>query len=180
MKIVTAGLYRTGTTWQYNAIRFIMEEAHGKENIYSCFIGNYEPSNKKVEIIKTHVSNPRITGNPDYLITTRRPIKDVEASMLRRLEYIKKHPTTEFRNEANVDNIHKLANHTRYFLNKADYIQEFELIKNNPEKIIKDLCCLFKVDIDITLIIDKLNSMVVPTTGYDKETLLHEGHITKP
>jgi hypothetical protein len=179
MKIITAGMYRSGTTYQFNAIRVIMEMAHGKENVYSCFIDEYKPNSKEVQIIKTHKILKRtanIVNHSDYILSTHRSKEGILGSMKRRAEYLEKNPDNRFSKEADHKNFEKYYMNSMYFYNRADYIQEFDSI--GTKELIQDYLNLFNLDLDADLILKELDNIKPPKKGYDPVSLLHSGHIT--
>ena len=179
MKIITAGMYRSGTTYQFNAIRIIMEHAYGKENVYSCFIDDYRPNNKKIQIIKAHKVLKRtidIINEADYILSTNRNAEDIVGSMKRRAEYLKENPDDRFTKEADYENFDKYYQNSMYFYDISHYIQEFDMI--GTKELIQDYLNLFNLDLDVDVILLEINNLKPPKDGYDPISLLHSGHIT--
>lgn len=182
MRIITAGMYRSGTTWQFNAVRVLMELEHGEENVYSCWVDNYEQNDKKVEIIKTHKGRKSILKDADFIVTTYRRPEEIKGSMQRRAEYLKKNPDPRFSAEANVGRFEEFMRLCdKFWKPKAHYIQDFDKIKGNTKELIDDYIDLFRCkNVTAQQVMEELDKqMKVPTKDYDPKTLLHHGHITK-
>ena len=55
MRIVTAGMKRSGSTWLFNVVRMLAERQYGKRNVYSAWYGDYDRADKReVHIVKVH------------------------------------------------------------------------------------------------------------------------------
>lgn len=180
MKIVTAGMYRSGTTWQFNAVRVICEMAFGEDMVYSCWVDHYKKEDPRpVHIIKTH--KPRkVINNANFLFSTYRKPDEIKGSMERRAVYLKENPDTRFLAEANIARFDEFMVFADHFRKRANYVQKFGMIRKDPEMLIQDYCDVLDVELNPSDVVRELdNQMQVPEKGYDEKTLLHEGHITK-
>lgn len=81
--IIASGMRRSGSTWMFNALRFILEE-HGY-NPYFRFRAIFDPADLKqgVAIIKTHKMVKELAKHADVIITSHRDLRDVAASSVR-------------------------------------------------------------------------------------------------
>ena len=96
--IIAAGFYRSGSTWQFNALRVICELHFGKDNVYSCFSDHYSPETRAepIHIVKIHKWNEELARQADLVFTTHRNMEDVKGSMKRRAAYLSEHPDSRF------------------------------------------------------------------------------------
>lgn len=181
MLIIQGGMYRSGTTYQFNVVRVIMEMIHGKENVYSEWVDFYQPKGYSVEIVKTHKPKPKLLRNAKFVLSTNRTEEGIKGSMNRRKEFSQKNPDIRFSNEANVDRYDEFMEWAKYWMKNADYIQDFDMIKQDPQKLIQDYINLFGYQNLITAkqVKKRMDQIKPPKEGYDPETLLHVGHITK-
>lgn len=180
MIIVQAGMYRSGTTWQFNAVRVAFEVA-GKPIQSGHWDGEFPDSvGREIHLIKIIKPFERLAEMADYIVSTKRDASEIRASMLRRAEFLKVHPDPRFGNEAKVEKFNLFMSRARWWEGVAHYIQDFDLIRADPLRLIRDYVALFGLQVDPQAVLEELNrQMVVPTEGYDKRTLLHAGHITK-
>lgn len=180
MKIVTAGMYRSGTTYQFNVVRVIMELSYGKDNVYSCWCDDYVKSDKQIEIVKVHKARKDVYRGADIIVSTKRNPEDIKGSMRRRADFLKDNPDPRFSGESLVYKFDDYMWHSRWWGAKASFIQDFERIKNDTRNLIKDYLNLFKVtNVTPEQVIEELDRIKPPKEGYDPVTLLHVGHITK-
>ena len=167
MKIVTAGMYRSGTTYQFNALRLILEEVYGKDNVNACGVYDYIHDPDKINLIKIHrltrKEKRKILGY-DYLFTTQRNDEDIKNSI------------QKFKPELmNVYDTSIIS--ANWFKDNANYIQYFSDI--NTISLVNDYIEVLKVDVDPYVIIKRLRELKPPKFGYDSETMLYYNHITK-
>ena len=81
--IVCAGMHRSGSTWLYNAVRLII--ASSRVPVYACWVNKYKPDDgRKIHVVKTHLFYPKIREAADCIFTTRRDLRDVAASAVRK------------------------------------------------------------------------------------------------
>lgn len=180
MKIVTAGMYRSGTTYQFNVVRVIMELSYGKENVYSCWCDDYKKSGKQIEIVKAHKARRDVLRDADVIVSTNRSEEGIKASMKRRAEFLKDNPDPRFSAEANLSKFKEFMEHGKWWMERANFIQDFDRIKNDTRNLIADYLVLFNVsNVTVDEVIKELEAIKPPEKDYDPVTLLHVGHITK-
>lgn len=72
MRIVTAGFYRSGSTWLFNAVRLLCREAHGEEQVYSCMDVDYRHADpRKVHVVKAHRYSDRLADGATVVTSWR-------------------------------------------------------------------------------------------------------------
>ena len=80
--ILVAGMYRSGSTWLYNAARMYLQEMHGEDSVYGCYITDYDPQNEKpFHVVKGHEYIPEIVEAADLIVLSERNFEDIAISM---------------------------------------------------------------------------------------------------
>lgn len=171
MNILVAGMGRSGSTAIFNLIKTLLEQKY--DEVYAVFEDDYKESDRKeVNIIKTHFNDHSEWA--DFIITTRRDIRDVISSF----------------KQFNPTYGNKTKQWTKAFMNwhkrwvdKTDYEVVYETFIKDREKIINEMASLFKIEnYDIGEINEKIDSLynIRNIVGrFDKETLIHPNHISK-
>ncbi|UPT62224.1 MAG: sulfotransferase [Hyphomonadaceae bacterium JAD_PAG50586_4] len=176
--IVCGGGERSGSTWQYNAVRAL----HGA-GVYGAWIDDYEPGRAEaVHVIKAHT--PTATANlpADVILTAYRDLRDVVGSMMR-MEWL------DLADVAAIDAfLDRYLTAQEAWRQRAAYIMKYEDMVAQPRAELARLA----VALDISLTANALDaaldmvSAIKPaeatpagaTTRYDPETLLHAGHLS--
>jgi len=170
MKIVVVGMFRAGSTVLFNMIRYMLIEEYGKDEVYSCYYPKRNPKKeKKYVVMKQHDFDAGLLEESDMVFTTRRDIRDVVASLIRRdgrhrwksipkvcqwakdcYDGWKKHSTYEF---------------------------VYERYKANPLKVIKEVGAILNIDCKARKIQEKLEALKKPRQP--RETLIMSAkHVT--
>lgn len=171
--IMIAGMKRTGSTWQANAVRLLYEEVYSPEEVW---VGEeYEgvPQNR-VTINKIHPYIENLATKATYVLTSYRNLWEVRASWKR---FTGRYPTPEqfkrWINSLVMWNLH------------ADHMTHFRIL-GNPEREKKEIMALaWTLDIDFTEdmireVHQGLNNISPPKEkDYDKRTLMFKGHLTQ-
>jgi len=179
MRVIAAGLIRSGSTWQYNCLRIIMIQAGLEPKTY--WIDDYKGESGNV-LIKAHEYKGALAEG-SMVFTCVRSEEEVRGSMRRRAEYLKKNPDPRFMGTANEDRYPRYYRWFRLWRGHAVYNMRYKDLKNHPELVvhehIKALGLTGKVD--PLEVLKELNEVKPPTEagGWDKDTFLHSGHITK-
>lgn len=172
MRIIVAGLYRSGSTWLFNVVRFICEE-HG--TVYSCFEDQYdqwESGKFDFEIVKAHKFD-EIWIPGSVILTSIRPWKEVRKSMIRLRELNKTgNKTQHIRIPTFLEWLARWNNHNNYCM-------EFKDIYTRPLGVIKEVAAAISLDCEAKAIYEKVQALKPPKDGIDKVTLMHSNHITK-
>jgi hypothetical protein len=167
MKIVCAGCHRSGSTWLYNAVRLIMES---KNEVYACFVTEYDPENKsQVHVIKTHNWHKSLEENADKIFTTKRDLRDIAASAIRRglieeedaISYLRKVIKKEYM---------PWKSHS-----DLEIVYEDLIINKNLQ--IQNIAKVLKVTVKPNDIHQKIENLPIPEV-FDPLTQLHPNHIT--
>lgn len=197
MKIISAGLYRSGSTYLFNAIRLLCDDT------YSTFVHkklDYDTNNPKdIHLIKCHKYMGWLSEEADVVITIYRDIREVKDSMIRR-QLVK---TAGFTNETRLDLFDIYHHNAMLWMLEADLIIDYRDVIENPVKVLRQITqCLVttrnfgkgadwfekqtefrkkmcRTDEELKVIAEELKNMKVPKNGNDPVTLLHENHITK-
>jgi len=168
MKIVCAGCHRSGSTWVYNAVRLIMESK--KKSVYACFATEYDPENKsEVHVIKTHNWQEFLEENADKVFTTRRDLRDIAASAIRR-ELIEEKDAISYLNRV----LKKEYIPWKPF-SDLEIIYE-DLIRNKKLQIVY-IAKILNMTVCAGKIHEQIESLPIPET-FDPLTQLHPNHIT--
>lgn len=183
--IVAAGMYRTGSTFQFNVLRLILEELHGEENIYKCFGWEYNKGNKKpIHLVKIHQLEQSLYDNADIVFTSIRSFEGIYGSMIRNRKFHIQNGTRSVLGNAQEPwNLKRNLKNFEKWKEKAAYVQEFESIQDDKKQIISD-CYEILSDGDkptktiVNRIYRKLVAIKPPEKGIDETTLFYEGHIT--
>ncbi len=83
VRILCAGMPRSGSTWQYNAVRILLRRA-GRD-FYGAWFRNYDHENPSpYHVIKTHYFHPSLIQEGALVLTSRRDLRDIAASLILR------------------------------------------------------------------------------------------------
>ena len=173
------GICRSGTTWQRNAIKTILElnglrvAVGNTGNEYQDKITDFIGVDCDVLIFKTHKYSGYERNNMDVIFTSNRDLNEVQKSWQRIAD---REITMSEVTKANKDYI-------KWSIN-SDIDLSFNEIQENKinalEKIINVLNLKlknFENIIDIDVLIDKIEAIKPPATGFGKESGLFFNHI---
>lgn len=176
MLIISAGMHRSGSTWLFNVLINICYNK--KVEVYSCFHNKYDPTNSsKVHIIKIHKFLPHfLEYNSDAIILTRRDLRDIAASAVRRklidnktediIKYLQKIVKCEF--EA--------------WMPHVTLQIPYETMMRKKQNTIKEIATLIgcgSIDpLKVHLEVDALTKKTIAKNKFDLKTQLHPNHIT--
>ena len=80
--ILIAGMYRSGSTWLYNATRMFSEEYFGRDNVYSCFVTDYNPEDPRgIHIVKMHEYYENLAHEANLIVLSERDFSEIAMSM---------------------------------------------------------------------------------------------------
>jgi hypothetical protein len=81
---VCAGMYRSGSTWLYNAVRLILAHA-GTPELAAGWITEKERLLRAANaVIKIHAFDAELVARPAIVLTSHRDLRDVAASLARK------------------------------------------------------------------------------------------------
>lgn len=173
--VLVAGMVHSGSTALYNVVRLAMKNAGVP------FVSGYAEqegakqtalSSGDARLIKIHEYRDDIAGMADFVITTRRDLRDTVASAARR-----KFPAYRTRGGAVA---YARYNRSLYdvWAERSDYEFVYERFMQSPVPVIQEvLSALGLDDIDATTIFEEVRAL--PTDDYTT-TLLSPSHVTDP
>jgi len=168
--ILIASMPRSGSTWLFNCAIKLLKLA-GKD-VYSSWVDDYDVSNSaKIHLIKAHDPVPVLSEKADHIISTRRDIRDVAAS-LTRMKWNKS--GDDFLNQLNrmVNTVHQ------FWFERSDLEIEYNQIIEEPEIAIEAISHSLNVPVTAKTAIQisiELDNLKAPKT-YDLKTQLHPHH----
>lgn len=171
--IVCAGIMRSGSTWTYNAIRFLLEAQLGTP-VYGAWVEDYDRNRGgEVHVIKVHEANDELAGRAQAIITSHRDLRDIAASAWLREWVGSEEQAVEF-----VGGV--VACH-EYWLSRKAHDLPYRTIRENPLFAIRHIAQWLGCtgDIDYATIVAKTDALPVPDAGGpDAVSLLHPRHRT--
>ena len=168
--IYSAGIPRSGSTLLFNILRVVLEMEY-KDHVSSCWIEEIDKKSvNKINLIKTHHLNKIDMLRANRTFYTYRDIRDVLVS---RLKMFDREPTIEI---------------VRYHIQLHQLVErmgchtvKYETMITFVEGTIHDVANVLGLKVDPLAVMKKLPSpkkSKAPDNGHDKDTLLHEGHVT--
>ena len=169
-------MHRSGSTWLFNTLRIIFQQSN--QSVYSYFFSEFDDSvgnNYDVHVAKTHQFDDVLSyGGYDYIFTTRRDLRDIAASAVRRGMVKNKTPTViEFLlRTVNLEYI--------TWLPYSDMEIIYEDMINNKEHVTARIAHHMGMTINPTLVVNAVDILKLPKMGQDhfSDTQLHHGHLT--
>lgn len=171
--IFVAGHPRSGSTWQFNAIRLLLERAG--VDLQACWIGDYQVDDPRpVHVIKIHDPKDMLV-DPDLVFVTERDLAESLVS-LTRMGWITVGDTASLAEQ------HGSVLRLRDFWRKrADHVTDYAMIKEAPVpelSAISDRLGIATDLQDLALVANELEGLSAPRSGetVDPVTQLHPGH----
>lgn len=176
------GMYRSGSTWQYNCIKTILEL-----NGYSVQKGNSgHLINDKIEDLKD--------CDKDFLLFKTHPYKEEDKKLMnliftsdRNLDEVRKSFESLMVNEIphSIETIKEFYMDFLKWDKYSNYTMNYESLKNDKRKTVIDIIgtlergnIRFKNRIDVDIILKELDKIIPPTDKYfDYNTYLFKNHI---
>lgn len=179
--IICAGLNRSGSTWQTNAARLLLEQKFSPDDIYAAWIGDYDFSNKSpVHLVKVHRYNDAHHIIPYRTLTSFRDLRAVAGSLIRmgwsavRWEDLRHHLDLYVEDAA-------------LWEKQADIVTPYERIVEAPLEVITELSHILDIPLsesELISLLRRLDRLEPRTSGpdshlgsADETTFLHNGHI---
>jgi hypothetical protein len=177
--IVCAGRSRSGSTLLYNIVRMVYENLFGEEHVYSSYYGTYDTKNsKKYHIIKIHGSTPYLYQHASKVYSSFRDVVEQARSIYgHRLLQIEQTLT----NKEIVDLIKHDYSRYSEWKRHTKFVEAFAY---------QDILALRDVilslarhegkeqDVDVDLVVSKVEKIVPPKKGLDHTTGLTSEHRT--
>ncbi len=86
MIYVCTGMYRSGSTWLYNAARLVLQRA-GVRDLGAGWVAEKAALLRHANaLIKIHAYDPGLAARADVVLTSHRDLRDVAASLFRKFE----------------------------------------------------------------------------------------------
>ena len=170
--IIIGGLYRSGSVWQYNIIRTILELAG-----YTCgFSGTLREKHWKniktdYHVLKLHRILPHYLNIADYTFSSVRNLFDVKRS--RELIANKTFTNRE---------IIQMFNWAYFWMIHSDYVMIFDHImtKQGKIKVVNEIKSILGFsNVNTNKVIEIVDNIRPPQKGQDKKTMLFANHIGK-
>ncbi|MFW5721455.1 MAG: hypothetical protein ACOCWW_03655 [Bacteroidota bacterium] len=168
--VISAGMPRSGSTLLFNCLRLLFLEKYGSK-LSSGWIEETESfPNATIYLIKTHHLNKIDLLRAKHTFYTYRDLRDAMVSKYRM-----------FGTVPSIENVRYTVNQYNLAKSKADLIFKYEDFVNDKNKMIDQLSEILGISVDSSTILkslpnpgrqNKINSL------HDKETLLHEKHVT--
>jgi len=174
MRILVAGIYRSGSTWLFNAVKLIAEASTEQEFTTAFYQSEqYNYRDEEFVIVKTHKYYPNIIRDFDFIFTSNRDPLDIFYSMQ---NVHKKGISSEYRNASNFLGLNEFTGWLEEWNNHTDYCMEFEQMMEDKKQVLTDIADVMGVDVDINKIHKKLLKMKAPKQGHDTDTFMSEAH----
>lgn len=171
--ILSAGMQRSGSTWLYNALRMLLTQA-GVRDIGCGWIGDFESfKNHDTVIVKTHAFSEKAASAAALIVYSYRDVRDAVASMKRK-----------FKATPNLELATQLIEQDALWRKHAAFVMRYEDFLAAPEKIVEGLAARIGVKgVDAAQLVQALGGLSyeggkAQNGVYDRENLLHQGHIT--
>jgi len=84
MIYVCAGMYRSGSTWLYNAVRLILQNANVPDLAAGLISDKEQLLKHKNSVIKTHNFEPDLVKRESLVLTSHRDLRDIAGSLVRK------------------------------------------------------------------------------------------------
>lgn len=178
MIYICAGMVRSGSTWQFNAVRFLLQRG-GASDIVGGFISvGDELLAHQTVIIKTHEFYPSLAAKADVVLTAHRDLRDVAASMQRKFQtklssglvrgWVKRH--IKWSQFASYD-----LHYENLLEDKLSELKKIASVLKLPQPVLNELPYESILDEIEGLKFNKRRSKLDPS---DTVNLLHDGHVT--
>lgn len=179
MNVYIAGIYRSGSTWLFNAVRLLYLQNHSVSSGFIWWTLNEE---SEVRVIKTHYHYPddELVYKPDLIVTSIRTREHIVQSMIKQKA---KGLDTRFINAGNYREVSTFFQWLDKWTNDNRHVYQMDfndLYSGNTIKILKELNKALKLKLTASQIKEvqsQLEALQPPKTGYDPVTLLTPTHI---
>lgn len=186
--ILIAGMPRSGSTWQFNATRLLLEDAGARH--WAGWVDDFPEARSPLKLVKAH--NPKdFDRGARVVLTTWRPFADCLGSLVR-MGWL----------EPNEERIRRAYHRQRevyhHWAARSDLETQFDLLRSEPAAAITDIQDLlvesigYPHDTDrparIATLLDQIESPSEPIAddgtretrvrSHDVTTLMHPGHVS--
>jgi hypothetical protein len=171
--IFVAGHPRSGSTWQFNALRLLLERAG--VDLHACWVGDYRAGAvAPVHLVKLHAPEDMVT-DPDLVFVTERNVAESLVS-LARMGWIKDG------DRASLESQHQsLLRQRDFWRRRASHVTDYATIGAAPEREITEMAAKLGLTLDaaeLARVAEELEALSSPGAGasVDPVTHLHPGH----
>ncbi len=169
--ILSAGMPRSGSTWLFNAARLLL---CASEDPSSGWIGDFACLPKKpLMLLKVHDHDPFLARHARTILYSYRDVRDALASSKRKFAT---EPTLELARQWLISD--------RRWREQATFVLRYESMLADPARSVRDLARALKLPVaDADAVCRQLGQVEYQPAraglgSYDRETLLHPGHVT--
>lgn len=172
--IMIAGMKRSGSTWQANAVRLLCEKAYGEDNVW---IGEEYNAKKQAPctINKVHPYRKDLANVADYVLTSVRDFPDAAESFKR----FKGHPPSS-------ELMHRWVQWLLRWNLHAQHMMDFEVLVSPRARKREVFKLAHVLDLkdhlrfsDKQKSFEELEDLEPPEEGHDDRTLMFHNHITQ-
>lgn len=175
MRIVVAGIYRSGSTFLYNVIRETLKEVDADYIAGFEDSGSWHDHNRKHEVIKSHKFYKSLARTADKVFTSWRNIEDIKASMDRINDL------EGYHNAASSEDLDRYIRWLLKWQHYSHYLMDYSKLEIGRHKdIIQDCIKILgiKDPPEANTIYENVMSLRPPEEGRDPTTLLHADHFS--
>jgi hypothetical protein len=178
MIYLCAGMYRSGSTWLYNAVRGILQQA-GAPDLATGWITEKESLlAHRNAVIKVHAFDASLAARADVILVSHRDLRDVAASLRRK-----------FKTEFSTSTVHETFDDYMKWRESAAYDLRYEQLLTDKLFELKKIAAALKLPAEMlkqlryeTILseidAEKFTEQRSTALRYDAVNLLHDGHIT--
>jgi len=176
MRVVVAGIYRSGSTWMFNAVRLLLESEGYEVNGFFRGEGDWTEDweTDKANVLKVHAFYPYLVKEAEYVITTYRPYEDIVESMKKQREIGVK---PQFENAGAHEDIAEFLSWLAQWNVVSDYCMEFDDLIKRPLKVLRKLKIALELKkANVNKVAEQLRELKPPKEGGDELTMLTNTH----
>jgi hypothetical protein len=178
MIYLCAGMYRSGSTWLYNAVRGILKHAGAPDLAAGWITDKEELLKHRNVIIKLHSFDAGLAARADVVLVSHRDLRDVAASLQRK-----------FQNGFSIKMMHETFDDYARWSQLAAYDLRYERLLTDKVSELKKIAAALKLpapalrelpyeticrEVDA----EKFTAQRSTAEGHDAINLLHDGHVT--
>lgn len=173
MLVITAGLFRSGSTWLYNAARHLLRAKHG-DGLVAGFIEDLDRGalcQVPAALVKIHEFDEDLARRADVILVSHRDLRDVMTSLHRK-----------FGAELSVARAHRVLDQYDRWEARASLAVRYDDIVMAPAETLVRLAAALKVTITSpeevleAMAREEAESRPEPGRQWNRVTALHIGH----
>jgi len=178
MIYVCAGMYRSGSTWLYNAMRHTLEAAGVKNLAAGWASEKAKLLTHENALVKIHEFDPALASRDNVVLVSHRDLRDVAASL-----------TRKFKKPATIETVREGLDAYTKWAAVAAYDLRYETLLRDKESELRRIARCLRIPAAVVdqlpyeAILKKIESEKFSEErstgeGFDSVNLLHEGHMT--